>query len=53
MIELITVIVLLILGYAFGKHAESKHYESIKHRERLLVRLPAVNTKNRLATLNI
>ncbi len=31
--DLIVIVILLILGYSFGKHAEKKHYNSIKKRE--------------------
>lgn len=46
--ELIIVIALIALGYIAGTIAESKHYQSIKNRERKFLRLPAVTIKNAL-----
>ncbi len=33
-IDLIVVVILLILGYGFGRHAEKRHYQSIIRREK-------------------
>jgi len=33
MYELIVILVLLIIGYGFGQHAEKKHFRKIKERE--------------------
>lgn len=46
--ELIIVIALIALGYIAGTIAESKHYQSIKNRERKFLHLPAVTIKNAL-----
>ncbi len=46
--ELILLIVLIALGYFAGSMAESKHYKSIKERERRFLKLPAVTIKNAL-----
>lgn len=43
--ELIIFIVLLALGYGFGRYAELKHYKSIIQREKELRDIPAVTTK--------
>jgi len=39
-------LVLIALGFIFGKLAESRHYRSIHAREGMLVRLPATSCKN-------
>ena len=36
-------LVLLALGFGFGRYAESRHYRSIADRERLLARIPTVS----------
>jgi len=38
-------LILLTLGFVFGKLAESRHYRSIQAREEMLVRLPATTCK--------
>jgi len=38
-------LILLTLGFVFGKLAESRHYRSIQAREELLVRLPTTSCK--------
>ena len=43
---LIAFIVLIALGYFMGTMAESRHYRSIKNRERRYLNLPAVDVKN-------
>jgi uncharacterized protein YbjQ (UPF0145 family) len=43
--SLIIFLVLLSLGYVFGKLAESRHYRSIHAREEMLIRLPAISCK--------
>jgi uncharacterized protein YbjQ (UPF0145 family) len=43
--SLIIFLVLLSLGYVFGKLAEGRHYRSIHAREEMLVRLPATSCK--------
>lgn len=45
MYDLIIFLVLLALGYGFGRHAESKHYKSIIQREKILNSIPAIATK--------
>lgn len=45
MYDLIIFIILLGMGYGFGRFAESKHYKSILIREKELNRIPAVATK--------
>ena len=44
--ELAILVVLIAIGYIAGTLAESKHYQSIKQRERIFLRLPAVTIKN-------
>ena len=36
-------LVLLVLGYVFGRRAEAKHYKDIQQRERQLVALPTTS----------
>jgi uncharacterized protein YbjQ (UPF0145 family) len=43
--DLIVFLVLLALGYGFGRHAESRHYKSIIKRENQLRGIPAVAVK--------
>ena len=43
MVELVTVIVLIILGYSFGSVAESRHYRSILKREKETLDVEMVN----------
>ena len=38
-------LILLALGFVFGKLAERRHYRSIQAREELLVRLPTTSCK--------
>jgi len=38
-------LVLLLLGYVFGRLAERRHLKSIERRENLTTRIPAVNLK--------
>jgi len=45
MYDLIVLLVLLALGYGFGRYAESKHYKSIIKREKVLNAIPAVASK--------
>lgn len=45
MYDLIVFLVLLALGYGFGRYAESKHYKSIIKREKQLNRIPAIASK--------
>lgn len=45
MIDLIILLVLLALGYGFGRAAESSHYRSIKKREAELRSIPAIASK--------
>lgn len=45
MYDLIVLLVLLALGYGFGRYAESKHYKSIIKREKILNAIPAVASK--------
>jgi uncharacterized protein YbjQ (UPF0145 family) len=48
MIEIISIIVLTIVGYVVGQHKEKKHYESIKNREAELINLVTTNKKRPL-----
>ena len=41
-IDLIIFLVLLALGYGFGRYAETRHYRSIIQREKALNRIPAI-----------
>lgn len=45
MYDLIVILVLLALGYGFGRYAEKSHYKSIISREKDLNSIPAVATK--------
>lgn len=45
MYDLIILIVLLAMGYGFGRYAESSHYKSIIKREKELNKIPAVASK--------
>lgn len=45
MYDLIIFIVLLAMGYGFGRYAESNHYKSILKREKALNSIPAIATK--------
>ncbi len=45
MYDLIIFLILLSLGYGFGKWAESKHYKSILEREEELNSLPAIASR--------
>jgi uncharacterized protein YbjQ (UPF0145 family) len=38
-------LVLLLLGFVFGKLAEKRHFRSLERREKLTANLPAVNMK--------
>lgn len=42
MVDIVIFLVLLALGYGFGRYAEVKHYRSIIEREEIMNRLPAV-----------
>ncbi|MBU1568457.1 MAG: YbjQ family protein [Proteobacteria bacterium] len=43
--QLIIFAILLSLGYFFGRHAEKKHYKSIKEREKHWLQLPTTSSK--------
>ena len=45
MYDLIVILILLALGYGFGRYAEKRHYKSIIEREKELNSIPAVATK--------
>lgn len=45
MVDLIVLIILLALGYGFGRVAEQRHYRSIRQRERELRDIPAVASR--------
>ncbi len=45
MYDLIIFIVLLAMGYGFGRYAEASHYKSIIKREKQLNKIPAVATR--------
>ena len=45
MYDLIIFLVLLAIGFGFGRYAETKHYKSIIKREKELNSIPAVATK--------
>jgi len=45
MVDLIVFLVLLALGYGFGRYAELKHYKSIIQREEEFRDIPVVTTK--------
>ncbi len=49
--EFIIFIALLAMGYFFGSHAEKKHYESIKEREKLYIKLPTTTSKKPMGVL--
>ena len=44
-------LVLLVLGYFFGRRAEAKHYKDIERRERLLVALPTTSGEDLLGEI--
>ncbi|HAK59097.1 MAG TPA: hypothetical protein DCO77_01770 [Nitrospiraceae bacterium] len=44
--QLITFVVLIAIGYFAGTAAESRHYRSIRERERQFLNLPAVTARN-------
>ena len=46
--QLIIFLILLALGYGVGTVAEKRHYRSIEEREKVFLKLPAVNAKNML-----
>jgi len=48
MIDLLTFLFLLALGFGFGRYAESKHYKSIIQREKIFINLPAILVKKPL-----
>lgn len=43
--QLIIFVVLVLLGYFFGKRAEKKHYQSIQEREKQFLPLPTISQK--------
>jgi len=45
MTQLILFVILLSLGYFFGRHAEKKHYKSILEREEHWLQLPTTSSK--------
>jgi uncharacterized protein YbjQ (UPF0145 family) len=45
MSDLIVFIVLMVIGYGFGRYAESKHYASIIKREKKLNKIPAIASR--------
>ena len=45
MADLIVFLVLLALGYGFGRYSEKKHYKSIFKREKALNNIPAIASK--------
>ena len=45
MYDLIIFLILLALGYFFGRYSEARHYKSIIRREKVLNRIPAIATK--------
>jgi uncharacterized protein YbjQ (UPF0145 family) len=45
MYDLIVILILLALGYGFGRYAEKRHYKSILTREKELNSIPAVATR--------
>ncbi|NOX08357.1 MAG: YbjQ family protein [Gammaproteobacteria bacterium] len=45
MIDLIIFLILLALGYGFGRLAESRHYTSIREREKELNVIPAIASR--------
>ena len=46
-------LILLVLGYVFGKLAEGKHYRSIQAREEILVHLPTTSCKKPMRNSSI
>ena len=43
--DLIVFIILLALGYGFGRAAEKRHFKLIRQREKLLQSIPAIASK--------
>lgn len=49
MAELIIFIILVSLGYFFGRHAEKRHFKSILEREKAYLKQPATSCKRVMA----
>ncbi len=45
MYDFLIFLILMAVGYGFGRHAENKHYQSIMAREETLQGLPAISSK--------
>ncbi len=45
MTNFVIFLILLALGYGFGRYNEKKHYQSIKKREAILRRIPVISSK--------
>ena len=43
--NIVIILVLLLVGYGFGRAAELRHFKSIQKREKLLQSIPAIATK--------
>ncbi len=43
--QLIVILVLIIIGYVFGRQAEARHYRSIREREQKFLPLPCTDTR--------
>jgi len=43
--------VLIALGYFFGRMAETKHYQSIRHREQAFLALPTTSSKKPMGNI--
>ena len=43
--NIIFLLILLVVGYGFGRYAELQHFKSIRKREKLLQSIPAIATK--------
>lgn len=44
--NILVLLVLIALGYFFGRHAEARHFRSIEKREAELIALPCTSNKN-------
>lgn len=53
MFEFITILVLVILGYIFGRLAEKRHYDSILEREKNTLQTQMVTLKTIPNTINV
>lgn len=51
--QLITIIILLCVGYGFGSHFEKSHYKSIIKRERQIAKKPVISFVKKVSLNNV